>query len=96
MSTLAASGFPGIPTYFVSTRHGRSALQPYGIEHARQAGVPRTACGQVAHEWRIFWELPFPDSASSTCKECLIAVAFSDHPDPRVLGRLRAARDEVP
>jgi len=69
-----------LPTYFVSARHrtpvgaaGGAGWQPFGVQHARKAGAPLTACGRLAIEWRMFWELPFPHDCEATCPECMAA-----------------------
>lgn len=48
--------------------------QPLGVRHARRSGDNRTACGQWAIGWRMFWHLPFDAEAATSCDECSRAV----------------------
>lgn len=64
--------------WFVSAPHGRLTRNnpgeprwvPFGKAHARQVGSSFTACGQPALGWKLFWDMPFPDSDAETCAEC--------------------------
>lgn len=92
MSVTSRPEVRALPRFFVSARHGRivrvgteaGSWQPFGSHHARQVGAPTTACGLPAHDWRMFWELPFPSSPQATCQECLTIVTFAEGQPPRV------------
>ena len=69
------------PTWFVTARHRRSTLvdgtptwTPYGVRHARRVGEPRTACGEAALGWVLFWEMPFAPGTDRLCRACCEAV----------------------
>ncbi|RJS46751.1 hypothetical protein [Nocardioides cavernaquae] len=72
--------------YFVSAPHGtrgreaagESGSRPVGEQHARKPGSPYTACGRVALDWRMFWELPFPVASAATCRHCMISCGLTD------------------
>ena len=66
-----------VPTWFVTAPHRRQVLDggepawaPYGAQHARRVGDPRTACGRVALGWVLFWEMPFASAAGRGCPAC--------------------------
>ncbi len=75
-----------LPTWLVSTRHGTRIYthgayadwRPFGVQHARQVGSNRTACGIAALDWELFWDLAFPSEASVTCQGCLHVVTGRD------------------
>jgi hypothetical protein len=65
------------PTWLVSAKYrrvvrhdGDSDWLPVGVQHARQAGENRTACGLVAIGWPIFWLLPFTPANRASCPSC--------------------------
>ncbi|RHW28505.1 hypothetical protein D0Z08_01115 [Nocardioides immobilis] len=95
MSVTSRPESRALPRYFVSARHGRiersadgaGNWQPFGSHHAREVGAPTTACGLPAHDWRMFWELPFPSSTGALCHHCMAAVA---PPEVRPLPRAAA------
>ena len=75
-----------VPTWFVSARNGRRTAssqgrtwqwRPFGLHHARQVGRPVTACGVLAAEWQLFWDMPFPAEPGSTCPDCRRVVELS-------------------
>lgn len=69
------------PTHFVTARHSAKVRggvsdagpRPFGIQHARTPGSTRTACGEPALDWQMFWELPFPTDSHWLCEHCLTA-----------------------
>lgn len=95
MSVTSRPEVRALPRYYVSARHGRiervgnraGSWQPFGNHHARQVGAPVTACGLAAHDWRMFWELPFPSTPEATCPACMAVVASTERPPLRVLRR---------
>jgi hypothetical protein len=87
-----------LPTWYVSSSHGRRIVtpngdqqwRPYGIEHAREVGSSRTACGVGALGWELFWDMPFPPGAGPICEACLAEVVR------RVVTRDPTERDYEP
>lgn len=47
---------------------------PWGKRHARVDSEPRTACGQLAVSWRVFWSMPFDAGDASACQDCADAT----------------------
>ena len=66
----------GPGTWFVSSRNrvaGPSIVgdrRPYGMQHARRAGEPLTACGEFASEWPLFWDTVFDPANPQSCPRC--------------------------
>ena len=67
-------------TYFVTARHrvrwGRDGViswVPFERGHLRRAGDSRTACGEVAMDWPIFWDMPVGDD-NDLCVDCTMRV----------------------
>lgn len=81
MSTTDRPSSQALPAYFVSSRHrtrggedgGQAGWKPFGVQHARKPGAPLTACGRLALDWRIFWEIPFPQDPEASCPDCRTA-----------------------
>jgi hypothetical protein len=72
---------PRLPKWFVSSPHkiqiyenGQVATRPWGLAHAREVGSPRTACGEAASTWHIFWDSPFSAHQSLVCEQCILGV----------------------
>ena len=63
--------------WYVCAPH-RSALNaqgvPFGVRHAREVGRSVTACGLLARNWPMFWEMPFAPEVPGRCAECADAV----------------------
>jgi hypothetical protein len=86
MSSMDRPSPRHLPAYFVTARHGTRGREaagecgsrPVGEQHARTPGSAYTACGRVALDWRMFWELAFPNVAGATCRQCMTACASPD------------------
>jgi hypothetical protein len=44
--------------------------RPWGTVHLRREGTQVTACGILAANWYVFWDLDFGPGNPSACAEC--------------------------
>ncbi|GAB3857810.1 hypothetical protein GCM10028801_16810 [Nocardioides maradonensis] len=51
------------------TRVGRR--EPWGKAHLRREGDAVTACGLVAVEWHVFWDVQLSAAGVDACSECV-------------------------
>jgi hypothetical protein len=54
--------------------NGRPILVPRGTVHAKQLGTTRTACGETAYSWKVFWGATLPAGRPQDCVRCTQAV----------------------
>ena len=63
------------PGRSISTTSQLSRFTPWGTTHARELGSNRTACGEVAISWHLFFDRPVDPRNPNTCEEFGVEVS---------------------